>query len=317
MPEIVSLIIPVYNSEKYLKECLDSVIKQSYKPIEVILVNDGSTDRSAEIITEYSKRDNRIRVIHHCNQGVSVARNLGMAAATGEYIAFVDSDDILSLDSIEKRKENIQEADLIFCRYECFDENGLTDIMPISSCTCLEQNMAIKSVVLDDGFGYQGYLWNKLYRKDIIVDNHIEFEEGISYNEDKLFNLMYLLACKRIAVSNDVVYQYRKDSGGAMNRLKCATDNEYAQIVSEFKAFDIMLDILAEIDVRLYHQVALYSQERAVRIQSSLSVVIAPRLKKTMKEYIYKYGWKVFGANFTDILFLQQIKCFAHAVIKR
>ncbi len=317
MSEKVSLIIPVYNAEKYLKECLDSVLEQSYKPIEIILVNDGSTDRSAEIIADYEKKEKKIKVIHQSNQGVCSARNLGMAAATGEYIVFADSDDILPYDSIEKRKENIREADLVICRYECFDENGLKDSIQESSCTCWDQNTAIKSVLLDDGFGYQGYLWNKLYRRDIIADNHIEFEEGISYNEDKLFNLVYILASKKIRVSNEVVYQYRKDSGGAMNRLKNATDKDYAHIVSEFKAFDIMLDRIAKIDVRLYHQLALYSQKRAVRIQSGLKGGTASALQKTMGENIYKYGWKVFGADIIDISFLEQIKCFVHAIIKR
>ena len=102
--DLITVIIPVYNVEKYLKECLESIINQTYKNLEIILIDDGSTDASGEICDEYSKRDNRIRVVHKANGGLSSARNLGLDIANGEYVTFIDSDDYIDLEFMKTRR---------------------------------------------------------------------------------------------------------------------------------------------------------------------------------------------------------------------
>ena len=123
MSELVSVITPIYNSEKYISKTINSVINQSYKNLEIILVDDGSTDKTYEILKKYSKMDKRIKLFHQKNKGAPLARNKGLEKSTGRYIVFVDSDDILEKDAIEKYMENVP-FDILIGNYRTIDENG-------------------------------------------------------------------------------------------------------------------------------------------------------------------------------------------------
>ena len=199
---LVSVIIPIYNTEKFLPLCINSVLNQTLTDIEVLLVNDGSTDGSGKICDEYACKDQRIQVIHTLNQGVSHARNQGLETAKGEYIAFMDSDDWIETDMIATLYQLIRtnEAGLATCGYIIENEDGrpIYHINEVKSGK-LTQWEAIHSLFNDRHYKYKGNLWDKLYHKEIIDKHHLKFNEHIYYNEDRLFIFQYLSHCQSAA----------------------------------------------------------------------------------------------------------------------
>lgn len=199
---LVSIVIPVYNVEKYLRQCIESVVNQTYQNIEIILVDDGSKDSSPNICDEYAKNDKRVTVIHQKNGGLSNARNSGTKVAKGEYIYFLDSDDYIELDMIEYLIGEIKicKADLLFFDSIVFkDKNAVTDfsnnytrkyIYPmdtgINTITKLVENKEFKTPVQ--------FLF---IRKAILIENNLEFYDGILH-EDGLFTVQLYLKCERV-----------------------------------------------------------------------------------------------------------------------
>ena len=188
---LVSIIVPVYNVQQWLNKCIDSLISQSYKNIEVLLINDGSTDRSGEICDEYSSKDSRIKVIHISNNGQSVARNKGLHISKGEYVLFIDSDDYLCDREIIKKFVNIlnnSKCDFIYtsyCRFNDGNENEITEILPINLTNKDIENKLGKNILADlitqNSFHHAPYL--KVCRRDFILKNNLYFREGY-YHED-------------------------------------------------------------------------------------------------------------------------------------
>lgn len=201
--EKVSIIIPVYNVEDYLSQCLDSVINQTYKNIEIILIDDGSSDLSGKICDEYARKDKRIAVYHNTNHGVSYSRNYGIKVSIGEYILFVDSDDYIERNYVETLMEPIflQNYDLIICSaWDVFGENKIPKAI----------NFNLTGVFKED---YQYVLrtvapWGKLYVSEIIKKNKILFPEDISYGEDHLFNLQYFEYVDKYKFVFEHLYNY-------------------------------------------------------------------------------------------------------------
>lgn len=197
--ELVSIIVPIYNVELYMKKCIQTIINQSYKKIEIILVDDGSTDNSGNIADEYAKEDLRIKVIHKLNGGLSDARNAGMKKATGKYICFIDSDDFIEEDMIEKMVDKITtlKVDVLIAGYyvDFVDEKGkLVDrkIKQFNTDGCYLDKDEISQELL----GMLGYAWNKMYRLDYLRENQYQFEKGLSLMEDTEFNSRVLSKAK-------------------------------------------------------------------------------------------------------------------------
>lgn len=206
MDKRVSVIVPVYNVEKYLKKCVNSIIKQTYKNLEIILVDDGSPDRSGALCDHLATKDSRIRVIHQANGGVSSARNAGIEAATGEYICFVDSDDWLSEHAIEilARRMKGDSSDL------CIGAVTLVGIRG-SSSLCKISNTIISQSDIQSLLEYDALVrapWSKLFKADIIRQNSLRFPQGVAYGEDAIFVWQYLSYCNRISTSDVQTYYY-------------------------------------------------------------------------------------------------------------
>lgn len=188
----ISVIIPIYNVEPYLKKCLDSIIIQTYRDLEIILVDDGSPDNCPAICDEYAQKDARVKVVHKKNGGLSSARNAGMDAATGEYICFFDSDDFIESDMLEKMFRSIEENDneVCICGYsvDTYNESGVEesqkDVIPPYSNIDQQLSLSEYEYIL----GLCGYAWNKLYRRQFLQKHNLKFEEGTSLVEDLLFN---------------------------------------------------------------------------------------------------------------------------------
>ena len=219
---MVSLIVPVYKAEKYVKHCIESLQSQIFRDIEIILVDDGSPDRSGEICDAYAADDPRIRVIHKENGGVSSARNAGIDAAHGKYIVFADSDDYAEPDYIESllsARETDREAGHIWCCFQTVTDYAYEEAKP----TCLSDKpemlffraeiMTLHDMWLDTG------PFCKLYRTDVIKKNHIHFDEGLSLGEDWLFNLAYLDAVPdtSIKVIAKPLYNYVQRSSESLD----------------------------------------------------------------------------------------------------
>ena len=213
----VSIIVPVYNVEIYLENCINSLIRQSYENIEIILINDGSTDKSLDICNSYKSKDNRIFVLSQPNSGVSYARNLGLKSATGEYILFVDSDDFVNENFVQKMVESMENVDMTICAYLENYKNDNIEHRIIENETVIDNVSAINKMFNRTYYG--GYIWNKIFRKSIIEKNKIEFDSNIHMCEDLLFVSKYMCKCKLIKVIPDLLYNYRmRESSAVWNK---------------------------------------------------------------------------------------------------
>ena len=222
----ISLIIPVYNVEKYIKECLDSVACQIKKNVEIIIVDDGTKDNSGVICDEYARKYNFIKVIHKENEGVSVARNTALEKAVGEYIMFLDSDDKLSNGIIEKVLNLIKiEEDLYTFGYDEIDENG---IEITSKKGMLKEGEYNKQDFLKKYYknhkNFPWAIWQNVFKRKIVVENNVRFPVGIKAAEDTDFYLTYLKYVEKIKFIEKPIIQYRVNrSGSAMTSLKPQT----------------------------------------------------------------------------------------------
>lgn len=227
MPK-VSIIIPIYNVENYLIRCLESVNDQTFEDFEVILLNDGSTDRSGQIAKEYCETHPRFLYFEHTNIGLGPSRNRGIELATGEYMMFVDSDDYLKVDAIENLLESIQStmADLSCGNFEMVFDNH-TDNYPIKAIK-KNESINLESLSLQDFAkkyyltGVHGYhCWTKIYRRKFIIDNGILFGDNNEiFAEDNHFLLELILKKPKISYINDIVYNYYQRSTSIMNSYK-------------------------------------------------------------------------------------------------
>lgn len=201
--DLISVVVPCYNVAKYLEKCVESIVNQSYQNLEIILVDDGAKDSTPELCDKLALTDSRIKVLHKVNGGLSDARNAGFAIARGKYITFFDSDDWIEPDTLKKAYDKMidNNLDLVVWGYSAdfvdADEKVLSNRNCAISGIC-ELGGDTSVLTQKDALGISGYAWNKLYKTDIIKDNNLLFEKGISLVEDILFNSLYFCKCNKI-----------------------------------------------------------------------------------------------------------------------
>lgn len=218
----VSIIIPVYNAEKYLSRCLNSILKQTYSNIEIILVDDGSEDKSSYLCDRYAILDRRIKAYHKSNEGVSIARNYGIEKCNGEYIVFVDSDDYLISECIETLVKLVrnEEEPVLGCVDYYEIQNG-----KLSTYSC--EDGKIDSLGYDEGLikifdpsSYRGYLWNKIFRLSEIRKYEIRFLPEVKIWEDTLFLMEYIInSSAKILYKHTPLYVYSIYPDSTMGRM--------------------------------------------------------------------------------------------------
>ena len=220
---LISVIVPVYNVEKYIHRCVDSIINQTYTNLEIILIDDGSTDRSGKICDEYLKVDSRVKVIHQENTGVGAARNTGLKYCRGEFITFVDSDDYISLDLIEVLFSKIDDADYVSCGFSRCDSE---ERIKYAFLPAEEIVLTGKDTLYRHYTGYNErakiscfYVWGKLYRKVLWIGN--EFPEGLLFEDIYLMPYMHL-QCKKVKFISYAGYYYREDPNSITNTANSA-----------------------------------------------------------------------------------------------
>ena len=219
--ELISIIVPVYNCERFLDQCIESIIGQTYRNIEAILIDDGSTDSSPSICDRFSARDSRVRVFHIDNEGASAARNTGIEKASGDYIVFCDSDDWLELNAIERMHGVMTKynTDLVLAGYTKYSERMQFNLsnhrLSKTWLAIMEDRKNIAMLFSNTRTSLAGVsIWAKMYRASIIRDNGVRFPEDINYEEDCVFNTRYYRYAGSAIALPDILYHYRQTDDG-------------------------------------------------------------------------------------------------------
>lgn len=266
---LISIIVPIYNAEKFLERCVDSIINQTYKNLEILLIDDGSTDNSGKICEKYKKKDERISVVHKENGGVSNTRNIGLNLANGEYVFFIDADDFLDDNVISELVKNSYGFDIIKTSYKINNKNK---IKSIKESNIYDKNEYINKVILGN---IGGHCWGYLIRRDII--QNIVFDENTSCMEDTIFIISCILKVEKIKVIDSSFYNHIINE----NSITCSKNkivknmNDYMYSLKEIKSKVNKQDINI-----------LIEQKKIILIEKELSKVSS---KKELKNMINEF----------------------------
>lgn len=256
----VSVIVPVYNSAQYLARCIESILIQQYTDIEIVLVNDGSSDDSGRICDEYADAYNNIIVVHKENGGVGSARNRALELITGEWIFFCDSDDTLVENAIQILSEHI--TDDVDCIVAGYNEVNIEGEIIYTPSIDYKQRLAYSESLLDiykpRYLRYNGFLWNRLIRASVVHSNHLRFKEDIYYREDGLFIIEYICCSKKdLVYISSPVYNYYINPNGAMFSLsKGFTNKFWTELDSRILSNRIVRKSTRVIDYKLRYKAA-------------------------------------------------------------
>lgn len=315
--KLVSVVIPIYNSEKVLERCIESVIKQEHSNLDIILINDGSTDKSEEICEEYLKKDSRIRYFYQKNQGVSCTRNYGIDVAKGEYIIFIDSDDYIENNMISSLLNNV---DMSICGYSTYYLKDNMDIPYITNYNELEK----KVLTQKDFFKHLGYWmlnfniicmpWNKLFNLKKIRDNNLYFPYDVSYGEDLIFNLKYFDLMQKMFFTPEVLYHYEL---GNSNSLEGKYKDDIFQQQKE--QFIMILSLLKERKQLSYYNKRNLACYFIGRVEYCIKMLFheqcllskeekRERIKKIVEDDLVTksldFIWKSLGDDLNEIVYL-------------
>ena len=244
---IVSIIVPVYNAAKpldrdktVLHRCIDSILNQEYRDYELIIVDDGSKDESGKILDEYAAKDSRIKVIHKENSGVSNTRNLAIQNARGKDIQFLDADDWITTDATKSLVRTMEEskADLVIADFYRVVGENTSHKGRIDSDKVLTRDEFADYMIQNPADYYYGVLWNKLYKKSIIDAYHLKMDASLSWSEDFIFNLEYLLHVKHVAPLQLPIYYYVKTEGSLVSQSRFDIRNIVDMKLSVIKYYD-------------------------------------------------------------------------------
>ena len=324
----MSIIIPVYDVELWLRKCLDSLLNQTYSNIEIILIDDGSTDRSGEICDEYSRKDSRVKVMHIKNSGQSVARNKGLDVSQGEYVLFVDSDDYLCDGEIIEKFINIlnsSKCDFIYtsyCRFNDGNEDEITEILPINLTNKDIENKLGKDILADliiqNSFHHAPYL--KVCRRDFILKNNLYFRESY-YHEDAEWSFKVFYYAKKVVIYNEPWYMRRmrenstitsRDEKSICKKLcdRLIIANELIEFFEERNVSKVIIDDL----VRMYWGDLMITRniKESTNIKTCTDIISSTKCvleKAQVKKYLIGSKLiKYFGANnFINLLRIARI----------
>ncbi len=314
---MVSIIVPVYNVEKYLSRCVDSVLNQTYKNLEIILVDDGSKDGSPQICDGYKNKDSRIKVIHKQNGGLSSARNAGLDVAKGDYVAFVDSDDWIETDFIERLRTLIVEtnSDMSACTF-CRTKGD------VAKRLCFDKDVEF---IIDKKFdfvfsenSYAGYACNKMFKRDIFEKKKLRFDESIFNGEDFPFVLEYLQYAQKIAFTREDLYYYYFRETSIMQSVRLTERfvtilyarekalaflkerNEKCYDVCKASYLDILskINFMAMVDKNKYRSIYEQTREKLKANKKGLFKLKGIGTKRKLKLFIMIYFPKVVSKRY-------------------
>lgn len=234
MPKI-SVIIPAYNVERYLSRCLNSVLSQTFKDFEIVVVNDGSSDRTGEICDEYASVDKRIRIVHKENEGVSIARNIGIENAQGEWCCFIDSDDWVESQYLENFDiDNNSDSQLIMQSFVIDNEiKKITTKVLLPDVVFKEPSSVVDFLERLPGV-HNGFIWHRLFRLDIIKNRKLNFPQGFSFAEDGWFFLDYMQTVKKIVSSSKIGNHYIIRNGSLTSKHCAYSFSIYKELLEHY-----------------------------------------------------------------------------------
>lgn len=214
----ISIIVAAYNIQDYISACLESIIKQSYKNLEIIVVDDGSTDHTKKLIREFAKQDQRIKIIHQKNAGLSAARNSGILAATSDYVCLIDGDDTISPDYVTKLYSRLchTHADITVCGYETVAEHASGSHVTFHEAEVTSGHDAARNLLLTQE-NLDVVAWNKIYKRSIFIDNSLFYPVG-DIHEDNLTTYKLYAAATKVAYLMEPLYQYYRRPGSIMDK---------------------------------------------------------------------------------------------------
>ena len=324
MEEKISVIIPVYNVEKYINKCVDSIINQTYKNLEIILVDDGSTDNSGKICEEYKIIDHRIKVVHKENGGLSDARNKGIEIATGRYIGFVDSDDYIEKDMYSNllNELKVNNADISVCKYKKVTEdyNKCDYVQSYENKIRILDNITAIELLISDSY-MDNYAWNKLYKKELFENVRYPYGKkmedlGTTY---KIFD-----RAKKIVYTNYIGYFYLQRKNSILHSidtdfvkdLKELINERYIDIINKYPELKVKADINRLKYIKIYFM-HIAKNNRSELIKEKEYKEEYEFFKKNYKKYkkeLLKYSFKenilycIFNYNLKLFLKIYEIK---------
>ena len=309
--KLISIIVPVYNVEKYLPQCIESIINQTYQDLEIILINDGSTDNCPQICNEYSERDDRIIVIHQKNGGAASARNAGLRIAKGDYLAFVDSDDYLELDAYERMMALMlsYEADIIHCAFRNVFPDKQVDRLSSYSEEVYTVQQYLSRYATD---WMCALIWNKLYRRCLF--SGIYFEEG-HLIDDEFFTYQGVMNAERIVYAPIIVYNYRMRASSVMREKDSAERVLFDRLayctLRRERIADKFPELKQVFDYTYLDSLLCWAEDESVTI----SVIL--EIKRLIKEYFKKHDSCRMSLRFKGQLLLLWVGPKAYLIKKK
>lgn len=269
--ELISVIVPIYKVEKYINSCVDSILNQTYRNLEVILVDDGSTDNCPAICEQYKSKDNRVKVVHKENGGLSDARNAGLKVVTGSIVAFIDSDDWIDSKMFEKMYDRMHKdnSDIVSCGVKWVTEDGKLLRNVSVNDECLETEKAMEELLYDNKL--KQHVWNKLYKYDIVKD--IPFEKG-KFHEDVFWSYQVIGKAKKVSLMTESFYNYIQRDNSIMG------ETYSSKRLDALDAMKLRCEYIKEkfpdlFDVALFFYIGscLYHLQSAIRTKQDEDVV--------------------------------------------
>ncbi len=328
--EKVSIIIPAYNSEKYLKRCINSICNQTYKNIEIIIIDDGSTDDTFNICEEYAKRDDRIKFIHKKNEGVSVARNRGIKSANGKYIMFVDSDDWIENNAVEICIKYMEDYNAQIGQFNYYFSHNDKEIKRESFITDIilageKEKNEIECDILFPYFnkkvkyGKIRGCWSKIFLTKFLIDNNIKFQENLSIQEDTVLFLQAINKVNTIIFFNEYLYHYFQNGESVTKKYD---DNKLTKNEATIKVINKLFEKnknkkLKKAIQLLYWELLLSAILTQIYNEKNISKYKDKKnlLKKVLKKQAYKNAMKLNTIKFLNfkqkiIFLLLKLKCY-------
>ena len=275
---LLSIIVPVYNVERYLPACLDSILANKGDEIEIICIDDGSTDTSGYICDQYAELDSRITVIHQTNRGPSNVRNVGITTASGEWVSFVDSDDSITDDYLDAFLSFISSpCDLCIFSINLINSNGTLFKKILENKTysgpLVIQKGILEMMTSDQNCEFPVFTWNKFFKRHILISNGILSTEGLNYREDELFFLDYIQHCNSVKTIDRALYNYKTSVSGSLShkRKSPKTICSFASLLIEKSAFI------------KYEPLRVFEYDRAIDfVFNSIGIIPKPAVYKTV-----------------------------------
>lgn len=319
----ISVIVPIYKTEEYLRECINSILEKADQDVEVILVDDGSPDHCPQICDEFSKKDPRVRVVHKENGGLSSARNAGLSVATGRYVTFVDSDDKIFPDSLPEILTWIRAvgADMCFMRaFKLFADGAMWDLGEnIEGAQLRSRPRAEAIAYLASRPKYPGSAWGKLFRREFLLDNDLHFPYDRRYSEDLGFIRDCILCAESFDALDMPYYQYRQGrSGSITHQIKAKNFNDLLRFITEStekltedrQAKDtvsaaVMSFVAYEYSILLYGYTRLPKEDKKAALAAMKPYAWTLKYAETRKGKIVLNVCRLWGVRFTAFLMKQ------------